>query len=124
MFNGYICAKCGKTISGGEAILSFPAPSVEEFLCRNCNLPDPHGHHAVAEEIAQLLDRKRADYGSENIKKFGSQGVLVRVSDKVERLINLSKKGQDEVNFELKEDSWKDMAGYSLLALLELREGR
>lgn len=80
-------------------------------------------HHDVADEISTLLDQKRADYGTENIKKFGSYGVLVRVSDKVERLINLSKK-QGPVNFERVEDTWKDIAGYAILALIELREGR
>lgn len=80
-------------------------------------------HHKIALEIVELLDRKRADYGTENIKKFGSYGVLVRVSDKVERLINLSRK-EGQVNFESVEDSWKDIAGYAILALIELREGR
>ena len=84
---------------------------------------DSYGYHDVAEEIASLLDRKRADYGAENIKKFGSQGVLVRVSDKVERLINLSKR-EGTPNFESVEDTWKDIAGYAILALIELREGR
>jgi hypothetical protein len=46
-------------------------------------------HQQIAKEIADLLDKKRKDYGTENIKKFGTKGVLVRVSDKVERLINL-----------------------------------
>ena len=80
-------------------------------------------HHKIALEIVELLDRKRADYGTENIKKFGSYGVLVRVSDKVERLINLSKRN-DKPNFESVEDSWRDIAGYAILALIELREGR
>ena len=80
-------------------------------------------HHNTAWEIATLLDQKRQDYGTENIKKFGSYGVLVRVSDKVERLINLSKRN-DKPNFESIEDSWRDIAGYAILALIELREGR
>ena len=80
-------------------------------------------HHKIALEIAELLDRKRADYGTENIKKFGSYGVLVRVSDKVERLINLSKRN-NKPNFESVEDTWRDIAGYAILALIELREGR
>lgn len=80
-------------------------------------------HHDIAYEIANLLDQKRQDYGVENIRKFGSYGVLVRVSDKVERLINLSGKGK-EPNFETTEDTWKDIAGYAILALIELREGR
>lgn len=80
-------------------------------------------HYKIASEIVELLDRKRADYGTENIRKFGSYGVLVRVSDKVERLINLSKRN-DKPNFESIEDSWRDIAGYAILALIELREGR
>ncbi len=80
-------------------------------------------HHKIALEIAELLDQKRADYGTENIKKFGSHGVLVRVSDKVERLINLSKRS-NKPNFESVEDTWRDIAGYAILALIELREGR
>ena len=80
-------------------------------------------HHKIALEIAELLDQKRADYGTENIKKFGNYGVLVRVSDKVERLINLSKRN-NKPNFESVEDTWRDIAGYAILALIELREGR
>ena len=34
---------------------------------------------------------------------------------------NLSGK---EPNFETTEDTWKDIAGYAILALIELREGR
>ena len=79
-------------------------------------------HHDVAEEIAQLLDRKRADYGIDDIKKFGSLGCLIRTSDKVERLINLRQK--KTANFETLEDTWRDIAGYAVLALIELREGR
>ena len=81
------------------------------------------GHHKIALEIAELLDQKWTDYGTENIKKFGSYGVLVRVSDKVERLINLSKRN-NKPNFESVEDTWRDIAGYAILALIELREGR
>ena len=80
-------------------------------------------HHKIALEIAELLDRKGQDYGTENIKKFGSHGVLVRVSDKVERLINLSKRN-NKPNFESVEDTWRDIAGYAILSLIELREGR
>lgn len=80
-------------------------------------------HHQTAQEIATLLDKKRTDYGPENIKRFGSYGVLIRVSDKVERLINLAKRDKSP-NFESLEDTWKDIAGYAILAVNELREGR
>ena len=40
----------------------------------------------------KLFDKKQRDYGSGNIARFGEQGVLVRSSDKFERLVILLKK--------------------------------
>lgn len=76
-------------------------------------------HHLVTEEIAALLDSKRHDYGTNNIRKFGSLGCLIRASDKVERLINL----RDKPSI-YKEDAWLDLAGYAVLGLIESRAGR
>ncbi len=78
-------------------------------------------YYTVAHEIAELLEKKHADYGDNNIIKFGTKGVLVRVNDKVERLINLTWENDKEPNFESVEDTWKDIAGYAILALIELR---
>ena len=78
-------------------------------------------YYTVAHEIAELLEKKQADYGNNNIIKFGTKGVLVRVSDKVERLINLTWNNDKEPKFESVEDTWKDIAGYAILALIELR---
>lgn len=38
----------------------------------------------------QLFDKKQKDYGHRNISRFGEQGILVRSSDKFERLVTLS----------------------------------
>jgi hypothetical protein len=78
-------------------------------------------YYTVAHEIAELLEKKHADYGDNNIIKFGTKGVLVRVNDKVERLINLTWNNDKEPKFESVEDTWKDIAGYAILALIELR---
>ncbi len=43
----------------------------------------------IALENVILLDKKQQDYGSSNISKFGVFGVIVRLSDKIERLKNL-----------------------------------
>ena len=40
-------------------------------------------------EDITLFDKKQHDYGPQNISKFGMLGVLVRSSDKLERLIHL-----------------------------------
>lgn len=72
-------------------------------------------------EDIELFDKKQKDYGTKNIDKFGVLGVLVRVSDKVERLINLhkisekTKIGKIEAN-EPVFDSWTDITIYGAIA--------
>ena len=62
-----------------------------------------------------LFDQKQRDYGSTNISKFGQVGVLVRVSDKVERLTNLIQSARVPNN-ESVEDSWQDLSIYGAIA--------
>ena len=69
----------------------------------------------IANEIVQLISRKQADYGHENILAFGELGVLVRANDKMARLRNLQHK---EGLTEPKSDAWKDLAGYAIIALM------
>jgi len=72
----------------------------------------------------QLFDKTQGDYGPHNISKFGILGILIRSSDKIERLINLYGKST------LKEtttpttrnidesvlDSWADLSVYGAIA--------
>ena len=60
-----------------------------------------------------LFDKKQHDYGPDNISKFGVVGVLVRSSDKIERLINLQDK--PEMNESIV-DSWQDLSVYGAIA--------
>lgn len=73
----------------------------------------------IANEIVQLLIKKQRDYGHENINAFGELGILVRANDKIARLRNLYKK--ESVENESTEDSWLDLAGYAILALMVRR---
>ncbi len=75
----------------------------------------------VANEMVELIAKKQHDYGHENINAFGEVGVLVRLNDKVARLRNLIMKNVDPAN-EATEDSWRDVVGYGLIALM-LRKG-
>lgn len=70
----------------------------------------------------KVLDNKQQDYGSANLHKFGEYGVLVRTSDKVERLINLhakaGNKGFPPDSTQVKEsmqDTWLDGANYCFI---------
>ena len=71
----------------------------------------------LGEEIACLIISKQYDYGKSNILDFGEYGILVRTNDKVARLKELVIKNKTPAN-EKKTDSWKDIAGYALLALM------
>lgn len=76
--------------------------------------------------LAQLMDRKQQDYGSNNISLNGELGVMVRTQDKVSRINNLLKKemkGDTVVNNEGILDSWSDLANYGVIGLL-LRTGK
>jgi len=63
----------------------------------------------------KLFDQKQRDYGKLNIAKFGQIGVLVRASDKIERLTNLIQSARVPSN-ESVEDSWQDLSVYGAIA--------
>lgn len=62
---------------------------------------------------------KQHDYGPGNIAKAGELGVLIRTSDKIERLLNL--RGKESKN-EAKDDTWLDIGCYGLIGAV-VREG-
>ena len=72
----------------------------------------------VAQDVVGLMIRKQHDYGHGNIMAFGEIGVLIRTSDKVERLKNLLWNKSQKVQCESVMDTWADLAGYSLIALM------
>lgn len=76
-----------------------------------------------AEELAQLLIRKNADYGNsfeEQFNKRGLVGVLIRLEDKMARLDNLER-NVAKVDESIK-DTLIDLAGYALLASILIGE--
>ena len=74
----------------------------------------------ISPEVANLVIAKQHDYGHGNILKFMEQGVLVRLSDKLERLINLYQNNSSPSNESI-EDSWKDIMGYGMIGLMLTR---
>ena len=74
----------------------------------------------IALEMAGLLAQKQLDYGPGNINNaFGGpiNGLLVRMGDKFERLKHLYSTNTTP-NFEAKEDSFKDLANYAIIAIM------
>jgi len=68
-----------------------------------------------------LAVKKNNDYGDNNITKFGLKGVVVRLSDKIERLIQLVWNERDvKVSDEKIEDTLMDIANYGMIGYLVL----
>lgn len=77
----------------------------------------------TSDELAMLLLRKHRDYGPKNISQSPGgplNGLRVRMWDKIARINNLIESGDDPQNESL-EDSFKDLANYSIIALMVLR---
>jgi hypothetical protein len=63
--------------------------------------------------------KKNHDYG-DSFREHGFMGVLVRLSDKVKRLIHIS--NSKKFNFETQEDTFKDLANYCVMGVFLLDE--
>lgn len=76
--------------------------------------------HTVFDELETLLLQKHHDYGPKNISQSPGgplNGLRVRMWDKFARINNLIDSGNEAKNEPLA-DSFKDMANYSIIALL------
>ena len=77
-------------------------------------ISEQRGKPLERESVVETLIRKQRDYGHENIRRFGRDGLLIRCHDKVARLENLC--GSDfEPNNESIEDTLLDIVGYSAI---------
>ena len=77
---------------------------------------------SVQEELLTTYERKNHDYGDsahKTFEQFGITSFLVRLSDKLNRAITLSKK-EALVNGESMRDTLLDLANYATLAVVEL----
>ena len=70
------------------------------------------------ESIAQTLAEKQHDYGHHNIARFGRQGLLVRIHDKIARLRNLSIRKSGEAKNEPIADTYMDIIGYCAIGMM------
>ena len=66
--------------------------------------------HTICREIAK---KKNHDYGDNNLTKFGTRGVLIRMNDKIERLNNLWDNPHIEVADEKMLDTVYDLINYA-----------
>lgn len=71
----------------------------------------------TVDSVTTTLISKQRDYGHENIRRFGRNGLIMRCHDKVARLENLS--GADfEPSNESIADTLLDIVGYSVIGIM------
>jgi len=76
---------------------------------------------SIQDEALALFERKNADYG-DAFATYGPIGVIVRMGDKIKRLVSISKREITLVNDESILDTLMDLHNYSAMAIMLLRE--
>ena len=69
----------------------------------------------------ELFIKKNTDYG-DAFAKYGVIGVLMRIEDKIQRSVTISKNGINLVNDESIRDTLLDLHNYAAMALMLLDE--
>ena len=76
----------------------------------------------ISRECDELLVKKQRDYGPKNFltSPFGAEvSVIVKLHDKISRLVNLYQKGKPPENESVR-DSWKDIRNYGEIGMMIL----
>ena len=76
----------------------------------------------VQQSALELFKKKNSDYG-DAFAKFGVIGVLIRIEDKIQRSLSISKNGISLVDDEKIRDTLIDLHNYAAMAIMLLDEG-
>lgn len=82
-------------------------------------LSNKMGSSISQKTLVKTLCKKQHDYGVHNILRFGQQGLLIRVWDKISRLENLERRTTNpQVADESQIDTMLDIAGYATIGIM------
>ena len=70
-----------------------------------------------------LFTRKNADYG-DAFAKYGVIGVLMRIEDKIQRSLSITKNGVNLISDEGIKDTLLDLHNYAAMALMLIEENK
>lgn len=86
---------------------------------RGASLASGKSEAQVSTECFELGVKKNKDYGSDNILRFGTMGLIVRMGDKINRLNNLVKNGGNRMVEDEKEiDTMMDVFNYATYGMM------
>jgi hypothetical protein len=73
----------------------------------------------IQSEALEIFRKKNIDYG-DAFAKYGVIGVLMRIEDKIQRSLSITKNGVNLVNDESIRDTLLDLHNYAAMALMLL----
>jgi hypothetical protein len=77
----------------------------------------------IQSKALELFTRKNSDYG-DAFAKYGVIGVLMRIEDKIQRSLSITKNGVNLVSDEGIKDTLLDLHNYAAMALMLLEENK
>jgi hypothetical protein len=77
----------------------------------------------VQNEALELFKKKNTDYG-DSFANYGSVGVIVRMGDKIQRLVSVTNRGVNLVNTESLRDTLIDLHNYAAMAIMLIDENK
>ena len=77
----------------------------------------------IQSKALELFTRKNADYG-DAFANYGVIGVLMRIEDKIQRSLSITKNGVNLVKDEGIKDTLLDLHNYAAMALMLLEENK
>jgi hypothetical protein len=89
--------------------------NIQKVLSREEQLQKVHS------EALELFKKKNADYG-DAFAKYGTTGVIMRMGDKLERFVSITKTGINLVETEGLRDTLIDLHNYAAMAIMLLDE--
>ena len=82
-------------------------------------------HAKICQELNETYEKKNADYGNSfenSLDKHGMIAGIVRMDDKMSRLISLNSKNEQQVMDESLRDTLMDLANYAIMSVMWLDE--
>ena len=86
---------------------------------------NPVTHEFICDELYETYKKKNADYGNSfenSLDKHGLIAGIVRMDDKMSRLISLNSKNEQQVMDESMRDTLMDLANYAIMSVMWLDE--
>ena len=75
----------------------------------------------VQNEALELFTRKNVDYG-DAFANYGSIGVIIRMGDKIQRLVSVTNRNVTLINTESLRDTLIDLHNYAAMAIMLIDE--